>query len=108
MNKYLTRKEEMILLTVFRLGDAASLVKVREELKYLTGHHWSVGNVYVTLDRLARLGFLQSAVGEPSARRGGKAVKYYHLTAQGKEELVELKRVHDRLWEGLLGFAAKD
>jgi len=108
MNKYLTRKEEMILLVVFRLGDVASLVKVREELKHITGHRWSVGNVYVTLDRLARLGFLQTSVGEPSARRGGKAVKYYFVTAQGKEELVELKRVHDRLWEGLLGFAAED
>jgi len=108
MNQYLTRKEEMILLTVYRLGDAASLVKVREELRFMTGRKWSVGNVYVTLDRLTRLGFLQDAVGEPTSRRGGKAVKYYHLTAQGKEELVELKRVHDRLWEGLLGFAAKD
>jgi PadR family transcriptional regulator PadR len=108
MNKYLTRKEEMILLTVYRLGDAASLVKVRGELKYLTGHNWSVGNVYVTLDRLTRLGFLQSVVGEPTSRRGGKAVKYYFVTAQGKEELTELKRVHDRLWEGLFDFAIED
>lgn len=108
MNKYLTRKEEMILLTVFRLGDEASLVKVRKELKYLTGHNWSVGNVYVTLDRLTRLGFLESAVGEPTSRRGGKAVKHYSVTALGKEELMELKRVHDRLWEGLFGFAAED
>ena len=108
MNKYLTRKEEMILLTVFRLGDTASLVKVRKQLKYLSGHNWSVGNVYVTLDRLARLGFLQTAVGEPTSRRGGKAVKHYFVTALGKEELVGLKKVHDRFWEGLLGFAAED
>jgi len=99
MNKYLTRKEEMILLTVFRLGDEASLVKVRKELKSITGHRWSVGNVYVTLDRLVRFGFLHTHVGEPTSRRGGKAVKYYFLTVLGKEELRELKKVHDRFWE---------
>lgn len=108
MNQYLTRKEEMILLTVFRLGDAASLVKVREELKFLTGHNWSVGNVYVTLDRLTRLGLLQTAVGDPAPRRGGKAIKYYFLSALGKEELADLKKVHDKLWGGLPGFAAED
>jgi DNA-binding PadR family transcriptional regulator len=108
LTKYLTRKEELILLTVFRLGSAASLVHVREQLRQSTCHGWSVGNVYVPLDRLSRLGFLQARIGEPTARRGGKAVKYYLLTRQGKNALAELKRVHDVLWEGLPNLAAKE
>ena len=101
MTKYLTRKEELILLSVFRLGDMASLVNIREQLANSTGFTWSVGNIYVPLDRLSRLGFLRTRVGDPTARRGGKAVKYYLLTRQGKQALADLKKVHDTLWEGL-------
>jgi DNA-binding PadR family transcriptional regulator len=98
---YLTRKEELILLAVHKLGDSASLVKVREILNVSTGREWTVGNVYVPLDRMRKLGYLDTRVGEPFARRGGKAVKYYSLTRQGKEALAELKKVHDTMWNGV-------
>jgi DNA-binding PadR family transcriptional regulator len=101
VNKYPTRKEELILLTAFRLGDAASLVNIRDRLKHTTGHGWSVGNVYVPLDRLSRMGYLQTRIGESKPRRGGKAVKYYLLTRKGRKALAELKRVHEALWDGL-------
>jgi DNA-binding PadR family transcriptional regulator len=101
ITNYLTRKEELILLAVHKLGDSASLVKIREILNVSTGHEWTVGNVYVPLDRMTKLGYLEARVGEPTARRGGKAVKYYTLTLQGKESLAELKRVHDTMWNGV-------
>jgi len=101
ITSYLTRKEELILLAVHKLGDSASLVRVREILNVSTGHEWSVGNVYVPLDRMTKLGYLGTRVGDPTARRGGKAVKYYALTHQGKEALAELKRVHDIMWRGV-------
>jgi PadR family transcriptional regulator PadR len=107
-NKYLTRKEELILLTAFRLGETASLVNVREQLMTSTGHNWSVGNVYVPLDRLNRLGFLETRIGEPSPRRGGKAVKYYLLTRQGRRALADLKRVYESLWEGIPSLTQED
>jgi PadR family transcriptional regulator PadR len=98
---YLTRKEELILLAVHKLGDSASLVRVREILNVSTGREWTVGNVYVPLDRMTKLGYMESRVGEPTARRGGKAVKYYALTRMGKDALAELKRVHDTMWNGV-------
>jgi PadR family transcriptional regulator PadR len=101
ITSYLTRKEELILLAVHKLGDSASLVRVREILNVSTGHEWTVGNVYVPLDRMKKLGYLDARVGEPTARRGGKAVKYYVLTRLGKEALAELKRVHDTMWNGV-------
>lgn len=108
MTKYLTRKEELILLTVFRLGETASLVNIREKLTLSTGRPWSVGNVYVPLDRLSRLGFLETRIGRPTARRGGKAIKFYLLTRQGRASLAELKRVHEILWEGLPDLALEE
>jgi PadR family transcriptional regulator PadR len=96
---YLTRKEELILLAVCKLGEAASLVKIREILNMSTGREWTIGNVYVPLDRMTKLGYLETRHGEPTSRRGGKAVKYYFLSREGKEALAELKRVHDTMWE---------
>lgn len=101
ITNYLTRKEELILLAVHKLGDTASLVKVRELLNVSTSHDWTVGNVYVPLDRMTKLGYLDTQVGQPTARRGGKAIKYYTLSREGKEALAELKRVHDTMWDGV-------
>jgi DNA-binding PadR family transcriptional regulator len=105
--KYFTRKEEMILLSILKLGDCASLVKIREHLKTSTGQEWTVGNVYVPLDRMNRLGYLESRVGDPTAQRGGKAVKFYRLSKKGKEALMELRKVHDRMWAEIPEFSLK-
>jgi PadR family transcriptional regulator PadR len=100
---FLTRKEELILLAVLKLGNSASLVKIRQHLVSSTGQKWSVGNVYVPLDRMSRLGYLETRVGDPTAHRGGKAIKYYRLSSQGWEELAELKKVQDTMWAGIPG-----
>ena len=105
--KYLTRKEELILLAIFKLGDRASLVTIREHLTASTGHEWTVGNVYVPLDRMSKLGYLESRIGDPTALRGGKGVKYYRLTKKGEEALLELQKVHDRMWAGIPELAIK-
>ena len=104
---YLTRKEELILLTVFRLKDSAYLVSIREHLNRNTERKWSVGNVYVPLDRMEKAGYLESYIGEPTEKRGGKAIKYYRLTKVGLEALAEIKKVNDVVWEGLDNFAVE-
>jgi PadR family transcriptional regulator PadR len=98
---YPTRKEEMVLLAVFRLKREASLVSIREYLSQTTRSRWTVGNTYVTLDRLERQKLLESNIGEPEARRGGKAVKFYRLSIHGRLALRELKKVQDILWAGV-------
>ena len=105
--KYLTRKEEMILLAIFKLEDCASLVKIREHLAESTRKEWTIGNVYVPLDRMSKLGYLESRVGNPTAQRGGKAVKFYRLSKKGEQALLELRKVHDRMWAGIPEFAIK-
>ena len=100
---YPTRKEEMVLLAVFRLGEQASLVSIRDYLCQRTGERWTVGTTYVTLDSLERRNLLESCIGKPEARRGGKAVKFYRLSIHGRLALRELKKVHDILWAGVSG-----
>lgn len=99
--KYLTRKDEMMCLAILRLEDEASLVGLRALLNEHTGRRWSIGNVFVSLDKLESLGYIESQLGEPTGRRGGKAVKFYRLTPVGMEALRETKKMQDGMWTGL-------
>jgi PadR family transcriptional regulator PadR len=96
--KYLTRQEESILLAVFHLRDNAYLVTIRRFLREQTGSPWSVGAVYVPLERLRKKGYLASYVGGSNARRGRNEIKYYKLTRSGLGALNEIKQINDALW----------
>jgi DNA-binding PadR family transcriptional regulator len=98
--KHLTRQEILILLSVYHLKDKAYLVTVRKYLIEVTGRSWSVGAVYVPLNRLEKLGYLDAVIGEPNAVRGRNQIKYYRLTKQSFEALEEMKRVNEALWSG--------
>ena len=73
--EYLSRQEEMVLLAVHHLGEDASLVSVRRYLNKHTEKRWSMSSVYIPLDRLKKSGHLDSTIGEPTPRRGGRAKK---------------------------------
>ena len=98
---YLTRKDELIILSILRLGKKASLVNLRELLNTHTQKKWSIGNVFVSLERLENLGYINTRLGEPTAKRGGKAVKHYTVSNAGMQALKETKRMQDNMWEGL-------
>lgn len=98
--KVLTRQEEQILLAVYRLEDNAYLVTIREQLKQFTGKYFSVGTVYAPLERLHQAGYLDSFFGNPTAERGGKAIKYYRLSKKGFEALAEMKKMQEEMWDG--------
>ena len=95
---HLTRQEEQILLAVLSLKDEAYLVPIREKIKEFTGKAYSVGTIYVPLNRLEKKGFLKSHLGQPTAVRGGKAVKFYRPTTQGLNALEGLHILHERMW----------
>jgi DNA-binding PadR family transcriptional regulator len=96
--KYITRQEEFVLLTVHQLKDNAYLVEIQNQLNKLTKKNWSVSSVYVPLDKLERSGFLKTQIGEPTAKRGGRAIKFYSLTEEGYKALTEVKEAHDAVW----------
>jgi len=101
--KYITRQEELVLLTVCRLKENAYLVTIRELLNERTGREWSISSVYVPLDRLEKAGYLGTRLGEATERRGGKAIKYYTLTDEGVRALTAVREVHDAMWDGIAG-----
>lgn len=99
--KLLSKPEELILLAVLGLKGDAYGVTIRNRLIEKTGVDWTIGAVYVPLNRLAREGHLRTTIGEPTPERGGKRKKFYTLTQRGLEALAFQKRINDSMWSRL-------
>ena len=96
--------EQVVLLAVLRLGDAAAYaVPIRGEIARCTGRSVSRGSVYITLDRLEAKGYLRSWLADPTPERGGRAKRYYALKPRAVEALRESKQALQALWRGLDG-----
>jgi DNA-binding PadR family transcriptional regulator len=98
--KSLTQLEQHILLAIFHLKDNAYLITIREFLKKNTGKNHAIATIYVPLERLTKQGWLDTVVGGPSPKVGGRAIKYYQLTKEGFHRLEEMKKINDRFWMG--------
>jgi len=99
--KILSRAEELVLLSVWRLQEKAYGVTIRKHIIETTKQEWSIGAIYVPLDRLTKWGYLESIEGEPTAERGGRRKRYYKLTDLGLEALEHLKQVQENMWSSL-------
>ncbi len=93
--------EELVLLTVLRLGGNAYGAALREELKERAERTVSVSTIYVTLMRLEEKGLVRSWMGEPTGERGGKAKRYFEVRPEGVDTLESVRAVRERMWEGL-------
>ena len=97
----ITRAEELVLLAVWRLGDMAYSVKIREQIMEVTHKFWSFGAVYMPLDRLVKRGLLESYLADPTPERGGRSKRIYKPTKDGLEALEQIKKIQEAAWEGL-------
>jgi PadR family transcriptional regulator PadR len=95
--KWLSRKEEFVLLAVTHLAENAYGVPIREYLSRITGKYWSIGATYDVLDRLVRKGCLISTSAGPTPERGGKSKRYYSITDKGHRALAELREMQRTL-----------
>jgi PadR family transcriptional regulator, regulatory protein PadR len=98
--------EHIVLLAVMRLGANAYGMTVRVEIEKTTGRDLSIGAVYATLARLESKGFVSSYTGEPTAERGGRAKRYFRMTADGKGALRSTHEMLLKMSAGLKGLQA--
>jgi DNA-binding PadR family transcriptional regulator len=98
---YLGELEQQLLLVVLRLGDEAYANPIRETLATAAGRRLSRGALYTALERLEVKGFLRSTMGEPLPERGGRARRYFAVTALGLRALRHSRRVLIALWDGV-------
>lgn len=93
--------EQVVLLTVLRLREDAYGVPIRAKIAACTGREPAPGALYTTLDRLEEKGLLTSRFGDPTPQRGGRAKRYFLVTAAGVEAVAYAQRCYRRLLEGL-------
>ncbi len=99
--KLLSRIEEIILLSIWRLENNAYGMAIREEIIKITGKNWLLGAIYGPLGRLHKNRYVYTLKGDPSPERGGRSKVYYRLTREGIKALKEIQHVNSLLWEGI-------
>ena len=95
--------EISLLLVVLRLADEAHGPGIRHELAERTGRRVGPGTLYPTLERLEEKGLLESRLGDPTPKRGGRAKRFFTLTPKGLEEARGAWRRMSRMAEGFEG-----
>ena len=96
----LTNSELLVMSAVLRLNNNAYGVPIVEELER-NRHRMSVATVYVVLGRLEARGLAASTVGEATAQRGGRAKRYFRVTAKGVRHVRALQQTLAQLWRGV-------
>ncbi len=93
--------EQIVLLAILRLGENAYGVTIREEIQARTDREPAPGALYTTLDRLEEKGLVASHLGDPTPERGGRAKRFFAVTATGVEAVARAQRSFQRLLKGL-------
>jgi len=104
----LSRSEEIVLLSVWKLQGNAYGPTIRNMVSEITGRPWSIGALYAPLHRLERKRLVKSLRGNPKPERGGRSRTYYELTSTGKNALLEIRTVLDAAWEDIPALQADE
>ncbi len=99
--KLLTTTEELILLSVWRLGDKAYSKSIHKEISALSGKEWSLGSIYMPLERLLKREMVKTWLSDSVPERGGRHKRIYQLTDKGKLALNNMRAVKDNIWNGI-------
>jgi len=84
---YIGEFEQVVLMTVLRLGEGAYGATIRNEIAERTGRDVSLSAVHTTLERLEDKKLLHSRVGDPTPQRGGRRKRFFSLSAAGEQAL---------------------
>lgn len=98
---YIGELEQLVLLAILQCGDDAYTVPIRQVLVDRSRRRLARGAVYTSLERLEAKHLVTSSLGQPLAIRGGRARRYFTVTAAGLEALREARQAIAQLSQGL-------
>lgn len=99
--KELTKIEEILLVTIWRLKEHAYGVKIRQHVSRVLGKEFSYGNLYSALHQLAAKKYVLKTLGESAPSRRGRRRIYYTVAPAGLEALEDSRELNDKLWMGI-------
>ncbi len=98
---YLGEFEQMVLLSIMRLGNDAYGLAIKDELEAVAARSPSSGGLYTTLDRMEKKGLVESYAGPGTLERGGRPRRYVRVTPEGQVLLARSKQTLMARWEGI-------
>ena len=93
--------EILVLAALVRLKDNAYGVAIRNEIEERAERSVSVGALYATLSRLEEKQYVHSEMGLATAERGGRAKRFYKLSALGTTQLQRSIAALGRMLDGV-------
>ena len=100
-SSYVGEFEQLVLLSILRLGDEAYGVTVARELEERAGRSVARGALYTTLDRLEDKGLLRWKLTPGADARGRVPRRSYTVTPRGITALRASHQVLRTMWKGL-------
>ena len=97
----ISRFEEQILLSVWKLQENAYGPAIFDYIQKLTNKDIAIGGIYFPLKRLEKKGLLEAYQGKPISIRGGQSKRYYRLTKHGLTELLRTLEIQKTFWNDL-------
>lgn len=91
--------EELVLLSVLAAGPEAYGASIQRVLDRDAHRAVTLGAIYTALERLTRKGLVRSQMGDPTPVRGGRRKRQYELTPEGLQQVAEIRRIRERLWQ---------
>jgi len=99
--KDLSKLEEVVMLAIWRIGDNAYGVEIRNKVKEIAGKEYFYNTLYTTFNQLVRKEYITKHFGEPTAVRGGKRKVFFDLTQLGMDVLEMAFDRQSKIWFGI-------
>jgi PadR family transcriptional regulator PadR len=93
--------EQAVLLAIYRLGSDAYGRAILNHVQESLLRDVSAGSVYTTLDRLEVRGLVGSRLAEGTPARGGRARRYYTVSAEGMQALSDARQALTTMWANI-------
>src|SRR5215469_9263707 len=93
--------EQIVLLAILRLNNGAYGTAIRQEISACACRAPAPGALYTTLERLEEKGLVTSTFGDPTPLRGGRAKRYFQVSAEGVRAVARSQRAYRALLKGL-------
>ena len=103
--KELTKAEELVLLTIWKMRNDAYGVALKRKIKEETGKEIPYGTLYFLLDQLRAKEYVSKMAGEPTPIRGGRSKTFYRITSEGKDALKKALEMYQKVWGTIDGIA---
>jgi len=98
---FLSRIEEILLLSIWKLKDDAYGIALRHQVEEDTGISWLSEAIYAPLSRLRDKGYVEAIKAEKSTEKGGRPRIHYRLTPSGAARLMHVQEINRALWYGV-------